>query len=164
MTTAKPATYASIIRKAMIRKELTRRKLEALSGYSYEHIRKVVNGMPLMSEAFNDKICGILGLDVDEMWEIAKREKAKHSHIATPDIRFQQFWGHLLPSDQEQVLNFARSLADERLRQQQQFETPDEEKTPEQIREKINRLTDTLVKKMSESVVEQEKAHRRAHR
>jgi hypothetical protein len=54
---------------------ISTRDLERLSTYSYEHIRKILNGLSVQSEDCNAALCKALGMKEDEMWALAKREK-----------------------------------------------------------------------------------------
>ncbi len=120
-------TYAELLRRGMRAKGMSRRQLERATkqrphgGYSYEHIRKIVSGQPLMSEQFNADICSILELDADYMWQIAVKEKlaqskfAKSVTINLPDNNaLREAWEFLSDADRIRVVNFARALADER--------------------------------------------------
>ena len=42
---------------------ISKRDLAKLTGYSYEHIRKLLKGEPVPSREFNATICRVLGLD-----------------------------------------------------------------------------------------------------
>lgn len=152
----KPPTYAARLRKAMTqhRPPLTIRDLEKLTKqhgqpFSYEHIRRVLSNMPHMSQAFNQAICDVLDLDVDEMWELAQQEKMRrnpgHHGVKIPDSRLAAIWAELLPSHHDKLVTIAQGMVEE-LR----LERAESDMTPEQIREKImsltGRLTDQLDK------------------
>ncbi len=68
-------TYASRLRLEMARKRLTLRQLSQATNFSYEHIRKVAAGHPLLSRACNAAICNAVGLDEVEFWQLAVAEK-----------------------------------------------------------------------------------------
>ena len=48
---------------------ITKRDLAKLTGYSYEHIRKMLKGEPVPSREFNRKLCEVLGLEEDRTWQ-----------------------------------------------------------------------------------------------
>jgi hypothetical protein len=120
--------YASLLRKAMRSKDMTRRGLETAlkanekngsHAYSYEHIRKILAGLPLMSEKFNEDVCAILGLDAAEMWDIAQREKVKKygGVMATSmptDQRLRTAWTAMTAADHERLIKIAEGMAAER--------------------------------------------------
>ena len=61
---------------------LTIKDLAGSAGYSREQVRKVVRGLPVVSRTLNDRLCRVLGLDPESMWELAQREKS-----AQPPLR-----------------------------------------------------------------------------
>lgn len=82
-TTGPRTSYADTLRDRIFdparpedRKSL--RQIGRELNYSYEHVRKVLRGDPVGSKEFNDRLCDHLGLDADEMWQLAQREKATH--------------------------------------------------------------------------------------
>lgn len=122
-----------------------RRHLKELTGFSYEHIRKVCAGLPIMSEQFNDKVCGVLGIDPVEMWQIALREKID---LNGPSYRqqFADVWDTLSIEDQARVLKIAVGIAEQRAVEKSEREEDD----PETIRERIAHWTDRLVEVRSQ--------------
>src|SRR5437899_2316506 len=96
-------TYAARL-KAAIRIRYGRRpSLRQLSkdiGYSYEHIRKVLDGWPVASEGFNQKICEWLHLDTEDMWRTLLADKMRDRYgvlelAAPPDRRLADLWPRL---------------------------------------------------------------------
>lgn len=147
-------TYPEAIRRAMRSKRMNIRQLEQAvrhvdprtDGYSYEHIRKIVGGAPLMSEQFNELICKVLSLNADYMWGLAQQLKAKSgvrtpAKIAAPDNRLRDLWNELLPADHERVLKIVEGMVEERRAQRVAENTED----PEQIKLMITKLMERLV-------------------
>ena len=92
------------------------RQLAELTGYSYEHCRKLVVGEPFGSREFNDVVCQQLGLPVDEMWQLAQQEKLVRRHGVSAlaqlprDGRLEAAWPHLTDTDRERVIQLAEAL------------------------------------------------------
>src|SRR4051812_34629902 len=63
---------------------MTIRMIADALGYSYEHVRKVFIGEPVVSDDFNDEICKLFGVDKDEMWKVAEKEKAQRTMKRIP--------------------------------------------------------------------------------
>lgn len=145
--TQKPTSYAARLRKAMSQKGLTIRDLERElgkkdRGFSYEHIRRVLGGLPFMSQSFNEQVCEALDLNADAMWEVAQVEKSRRhpGHgVKIPDARLASIWPELMPSDHERLVKIAEGMAEERRQGR-----VDEDMSPEQIRERIFELTNRL--------------------
>lgn len=97
--------YASLLRDAMDAQELTLRNLEKLTSYSYEHIRKVVSGIPCGSRAFNREVCKLLGLNENDLWRIALSEKPRTRALALviEEARRSAVSRHVGPSSDEDV-------------------------------------------------------------
>lgn len=138
-------TYGELLRKAMRNQHppITRTKLQAMMDgqFSYEHVRKIVGGLPLMSEKFNDEVCKALHLDPAAMWQVALREKMARSGadltaMMMPDPRLKDFWAELSKDDRERLLSIAQGMVETR-RAERSFR---EEDDPEVIREHINYL------------------------
>src|SRR4051812_46223387 len=141
----KPETYAELVRKAMRAKGMTRRDLEKAIDYSYEHIRKVVSGLPLMSEDFNDKVCRVLELDAPAMWAIAQGEKLKRTYgsiptVALPTNRLKELWSELSADDQAAIMTIAEGMAARRRAERDDRNLED----PDRIRQRIMQLMDRL--------------------
>jgi hypothetical protein len=140
------ATYASIVRQAMARQRITIRSLERSIGFSYEHIRKVTSGIPVMSQAFNEQVCKVVGLDADRMWQIAVREKAERRHggvisaMLPNDSRLTEVWGELSSVEQERVVRIAQAFADANRATRVAEELSDPREIEKQIRELVDRL------------------------
>jgi hypothetical protein len=144
----KSETYAAMIRRGMRAKSMTRRDLERElaktgKGYSYEHIRKVTSGLPVMSEQFNRDVCGVLALDETLLWHIAAREKLKSNTRtaglmadAAPDASLRDDWQELLPTDKERIAKIIAGFAEQRRVERVERDTDN----PEQIRERILEL------------------------
>jgi hypothetical protein len=117
-------SYAEIVRIRMKTAEnakghpLTIRQLEKELDYSYEHIRKVVQGEPVVSRLLNDKLCDILLLNRDAMWDLAQKEKMERKFgpeiiaMSAPDSSLQTLWSQLSKESKKRVANLVRALAD----------------------------------------------------
>ena len=74
-------TYSENLREAVRLKsvrenhEVSMSTISRETSYSYEHIRKAMRGEAVFGEHANRVICEYLGLPVQEMWELAQREK-----------------------------------------------------------------------------------------
>jgi hypothetical protein len=70
------APYAAAVRRALEGCGVTAAELASATGYSYEQIRRVLKGEPIVSEQLNELLCTRLALDVPTMWAMALHEKA----------------------------------------------------------------------------------------
>jgi transcriptional regulator with XRE-family HTH domain len=70
------SSYAAAARRAMEARGMTAAELAAATNYSYEQIRRVLKGEPIVSEQLNQLLCARLALDVTAMWSVALHEKA----------------------------------------------------------------------------------------
>jgi hypothetical protein len=50
--------------------------LATATGYSYEQLRRILKGEPIVSEQLNQLLCVRLGLDPAATWSLALHEKA----------------------------------------------------------------------------------------
>lgn len=96
---------------------LTIRETARRLGYSYEHVRKVYNGDPVVSIEFNEAICGLLGLDKDKMWRMAQLEKLQQrfgvpeSDLLPPkNKKFEAVWEQLTSDDHRELLVIAEGM------------------------------------------------------
>jgi hypothetical protein len=84
--------------------------------YSYEHVRKVVAGELTFTRAFNDALCHELGLNAEEMWNLAQTERLRKKYagaelrIATRDDRVQAIWAALDADGREDWIRMGRAL------------------------------------------------------
>lgn len=110
--------YAQTIRRAWDDAHLTLRAAENLIGYSYEHIRLVLNGGLNVSREFNDKLCHLLGLDVNQMWSLLLEEKASVYYGDNPpgDVRLSIMWPRLNGDSQQRLLEFAHELTGKKVK------------------------------------------------
>ena len=131
---AASSQYAERLRTAMRQRREAQRPsvrivdLVRATGYSREHIRKVLAGQPVASRTFNDAICAALDLDSEEMWQIAKQEKFSERlglgllAKMPKDIRLVEIWPVLPDTAREKVIRFAEALKfvheTERIKQQ----------------------------------------------
>lgn len=118
----KVKTYAGQMKDRMKELSLTLRDLEKTSGYSYEHLRKVRNGRSIQSREVSDKICDLLGLDKDEMWDLARTDKLKARYGEMPkelvppaDDRAKKYWPLLSRPEQDEVIAIVEGMARKRL-------------------------------------------------
>ena len=102
-------------------------------GTSYEHIRKIVKGDPVVSKQLNAAICTILQLPEQDMWALAQQEKSQKKFGAAPgqfsaqvlnqaysamprpaQMRLNQLsktWPRLSAGDQQRVLSIVETFA-----------------------------------------------------
>ena len=121
-------TYAENLRVAMKTKNnaqgrpLKIRELANMTGFSYEHIRKLRTGK-YEAQKFsvgrdcNDLVCEVLGLDAEEMWQLAQREKFAQKtgyaplQLEDPEGReMSDIWGELDHEQRMTMLQVARSM------------------------------------------------------
>ena len=115
--------YAGRLRTAMLAGTkqagpITIRQLSAAVGSSYEHVRKVLTGEPVVSPSLNQKLCEFLRLDVQEMWRLAAREKTRRRfgdlalrELEGPkDKRFSALWERLGETDKRRLLEIAEIM------------------------------------------------------
>jgi transcriptional regulator with XRE-family HTH domain len=69
-------TYAATIRRAMDALHISAAHLASATGYSYEQLRRILKGEPIVSEQLNQLLCARLGLDPASTWSVALQEKA----------------------------------------------------------------------------------------
>jgi transcriptional regulator with XRE-family HTH domain len=115
--------YAATIRLKMATTDnptgapITMREMARATGYSYEHVRKLLKGFPVGSREFNNEVCRVLGLDADEMWELAQRAKLEEKFknldlpVQAPDDRFAALWRRLTEEDKRMIMRMVESLA-----------------------------------------------------
>jgi transcriptional regulator with XRE-family HTH domain len=72
--------YAAAVRRAMESSRLTAADLANTTGYSYEQVRRVLKGEPIVSDQLNGLLCARLSLDVASMWALALHEKSIRKH------------------------------------------------------------------------------------
>jgi hypothetical protein len=93
-------SYAQIV-KAKIQDPRNRKSMREVGrniDYSYEHVRKVMAGQVTFTREFNNALCSELGLNAEEMWQLAQNEKlrAKYGNLPAQlpkDVRVEQIWG-----------------------------------------------------------------------
>jgi hypothetical protein len=68
--------YAAAVRRAMESSHVTAAELANTTGYSYEQVRRVLKGEPIVSDQLNGLLCARLSLDVASMWALALHEKS----------------------------------------------------------------------------------------
>jgi len=69
-------SYAAAIRRAMDASHVTAAELANTTGYSYEQVRRVLKGEPIVSDQLNVLLCARLSLDPAGMWALALHEKS----------------------------------------------------------------------------------------
>lgn len=118
-------TYAETLRAAMVDRRLGVRTLSQTVGRSYEHIRKLAMGDPVVSRSLNKALCEVLHLSESEMWAKARKEKALARYGADSlagvlDSQGQAFfalWGRLERRDRAILTRVAEGLAGVRRRE-----------------------------------------------
>lgn len=154
-------TYAALLRAALRNNNWSIRDLEnqiktaatSKTGgktYSYEHIRKIISGLPVMSEHFNEIVCDVLGLDKAAMWQSALQAKSRSGSrsamiassmaASAPTEDLRAAWAELTPDDCARATRFIEGLAEQR--KAERLESTSED--PEVIRDAIIRLTQRL--------------------
>jgi hypothetical protein len=123
-------TYAENVRAAAKTKNnaqgrpLHIRELAQLTGYSYEHIRKIWRGQYTennkfsVSEDCNIILCDVLGLHAEQMWDLAQREKFAQKagyipmQLEDPQGReLSDLWETMNQTQHAMILEIARSMA-----------------------------------------------------
>lgn len=109
---------------------VTLRHLEKSTGFSYEHMRKIRAGRPLLSKDVSDTICDKLGMDKKAMWELIKVEKMKNRFGEVPaelvppaDERLRQYWPSLSRDEKAEIV----AIAEVYHRKHQLLERPNNE-------------------------------------
>lgn len=114
-------SYSEILANRMSDLGISSRKLEELSTYSYEHIRKILKDGAIQSKECNAAVCKALDLDEKAMWEIAQREKlhkkfgnALPSHLVAPqDTYIRQHWQELTNDQQASVRKIIEGMVEQ---------------------------------------------------
>jgi hypothetical protein len=123
-------TYAENVRAAAKTKDnaqgrpLHIRELAQLTGYSYEHIRKIYRGQYdentkfSVSQDCNAILCDVLGLNPDLMWELAHREKFAQKagyvpmQLEDPQGReLSELWEEMSAPQHAMLVEIARGMA-----------------------------------------------------
>lgn len=127
-------TYSENLRDAldgnnMLGRPVAIRELSLITGYSYEHCRKLVKNHKMndklsVSRACNDIICEFLGLSKDEMWGLAVSDKltadAQHQLGTLPFMadetgkRIARAWQRLSQIQREYLASLAERLHQDR--------------------------------------------------
>ncbi len=94
--------------------------MAGLTGFSYEHCRKILSGRLNVSRQFNMRLAGMLNLDADGLWALLQRERVErmvgreqaeglktHDHDA---LDLLMVWQQLQGDDRRAVLRVARGL------------------------------------------------------
>lgn len=120
-------TYGDRVRMAMKTAEnptgapMSLREVSRRTGYSYEHVRKAYLGEPVQSREFSNALSNALGLDPEEMWQLAIRGKVGRFFertgevvpITAPDPELADLWLKLTPKQQRKVRSIIEGLAAE---------------------------------------------------
>ncbi len=113
-----PSTYAATIRQAMTACNVTAAELASAAGYSYEQIRRVLKGEPIVSDQLNQLLCARLSLDGPVMWRLAQHEKnlrrlassADGAPVSGEGDGLLAAFARLGAADQRRVLRLVRRL------------------------------------------------------
>lgn len=115
-------SYADAVRLALAGRQGTGdkpsnlRELANAAGYSYEHVRKVVNEGAAVSRSLNARLAAALQLPEGPMWDLAQRERATRRFGSVIALEpksghpFPEVWARLNETDRERVLSFAKAL------------------------------------------------------
>jgi hypothetical protein len=95
------------------------RELSLAVGRSYELCRLVLLGHPVGSREFNDAACRYLGLDANELWRLALREKARKKFgddaasqtLLPANNRLIKAWDAMTEVDRHRLVSIAEKLA-----------------------------------------------------
>jgi hypothetical protein len=95
------------------------RELSLAVRRSYELCRLVLQGQPVGSREFNDAASRFLGLDPDELWRMALREKARRKFgdaagrqaVLPPDRRLVKAWDAMTEDNRRRLVGIAEKLA-----------------------------------------------------
>jgi hypothetical protein len=97
---------------------ITLRDLEKGTEFSYEHLRKVCAGEPVVSEECNRDICRFLKLNEEEMWHLAKAEKFRRKNpevmpsvLVPQDASLKECWSDLTRQQKQQIVEIAKGMA-----------------------------------------------------
>ena len=112
------ATYAAAIRQAMDARHVTAAALASITGYSYEQVRRILKGEPIVSDQLNQLLCRCLALDPSTMWSVALHEKALRRFTSrSPGVepleeqtRLLAGFARLNDEDKRRVLKLLRRL------------------------------------------------------
>ena len=103
------------------------RELARRIGLSYEQVRKIGLGFPVVSAESNAKLCKVLGLDEQRMWQRAMEEKFARRYDVSelPDKvpstiggKMGTLWPELSEEVRERVYRYAEMMHEEDLIQQ----------------------------------------------
>jgi hypothetical protein len=91
-----------------------------MSGFSYEHCRKVLGGRLNVSRQFNMRVAVMLHLDADELWQILQRQRVEVAFgddavraLRAEDISAHELlvmWQQLADDDRRVLRRVARGL------------------------------------------------------
>jgi len=99
-------------------RHITAADLAALTGYSYEQLRRILKGEPIVSDQLNQLLCSRLALDPSAMWSVALHEKAMRRFGSQPrgvepleqQTRLLAGFARLSDADKRSVLELLRRL------------------------------------------------------
>lgn len=115
-TSSSKGMYASRIVAAMEAKKYNRRTMQRLTGFSYEHIRKICKGVTTLSTTCNETLCRHLDLDEAQMWQILMQEKMEakggFQSLQLQDVRLNELWEDLAAASRESIIKIAEGLAE----------------------------------------------------
>ncbi len=83
---------------------------------SYEHVRRILAGEPVVSEDLNKKLSDTLGLDAEEMFRVAIREKMRRrfpdADLGTPETgsRIDKLWQELGTAQKQALISIAEAF------------------------------------------------------
>jgi hypothetical protein len=72
--------FGMILHQAIDAKKFTLSDVAAKTEVTYEHMRKLIRQIAFPSERQAKKLCELLDLDFDEVWEIVTADKIQHKY------------------------------------------------------------------------------------
>ena len=99
-------------------RHVTAAELANITGYSYEQVRRILKGEPIVSDQLNQLLCTRLALDRSSVWSIALHEKAVRRFTSKPpgfepleeQTRLLAGFARLSDDDKRRVLKLLRRL------------------------------------------------------
>jgi len=99
-------------------RHVTAAELASLTGYSYEQLRRILKGEPIVSDQLNQLLCKRLALDASSMWSVALHEKSLRRFNSQPpgvepveeQTRLLAGFARLNDTDRRRVLKLLRRL------------------------------------------------------
>jgi predicted transcriptional regulator len=107
-----------VLQKKFNELDLNPYKVAEIMGCAYDHIRKVYNGQDYPGPNLLRNLCDYLKLDYEEMLALVNYDKAIEKGWVDlmldedPQMKkLKQFWKHLTPSDQDEIIDLVKLKA-----------------------------------------------------